>query len=168
MAVQHGAIRVTAFGYIVALKMTKSVKRAKQAVVTAAVVFAPNSCFAFSAGQGDDPEADSDGQIPRNHTTETMVQMSLSNQLDFSRQDLASRLDIEPDDVEVSISRPVTWRSGALGCPRPGVAYTDALVPGILIELRVGKVTYRSHARHGGQPFYCPGDRAESPGTGLD
>jgi hypothetical protein len=152
---------------MLALKMNK---HAKQAVVTAAVTFALGSCIAFSAGQGDDPEADSDGQIPGNHRTETMVQMSLSSQLDFSRRDLSSRLDIDPDDVEVSISRPVTWRSGALGCPRPGVAYTDALVSGILIELRVGKATYRYHARRGGQPFYCPDDRAESPapGAGLD
>lgn len=94
-------------------------------------------------------------------------QMNPADQLDYSRQDLASRLGIEPDGVEVSASRPVTWRSGALGCPEPGFAYTEALVPGILIELRVDKVTYRYHARRGGQPFYCPGNRAEQPAPGA-
>jgi hypothetical protein len=96
-----------------------------------------------------------------------MIQMNPADQLDYSKRDLASRLGIVPDEVKVSASRPVTWRSGALGCPKPGFAYTDALVPGILIELRFDNVTYRYHARRGGQPFYCPGNRAEQPAPGA-
>jgi len=60
------------------------------------------------------------------------------------------------------------WRSGALGCPEPGMNYTQALVPGALIILAVGKETHGYHAKLGGKPFYCPSERAEEPVYGQD
>jgi hypothetical protein len=41
--------------------------------------------------------------------------------------------------------------------------YTQALVPGSLIILKVGEKQFEYHARNGGPPFYCPADRVESP-----
>ena len=96
--------------------------------------------------------------------------MNPAAQLEFSKRDLASRLGLEPEMIEASAPRLVTWRSGALGCPKPGMSYTDALVPGVLIELRVGDAVYRYHAAAGGQPFHCPHEWAEPPvaGPGVD
>ena len=98
--------------------------------------------------------------------TSTKKKMSAKEQLAFSQEDLAARLDVELDTVSISGATPVTWRSGALGCPEPGMNYTQALVPGIWIMLRVSNTPYRYHAIPGGQPFYCPDDRAEPPVTG--
>lgn len=89
--------------------------------------------------------------------------MQLQEQLAFARHDLAQRLKAPLDSVEISSARPVTWRSGALGCPRPDRAYTQALVPGVQILLRVGDELFAYHAAVGKQPFSCPLDRAELP-----
>jgi hypothetical protein len=50
------------------------------------------------------------------------------------------------------------------------MSYTDALVPGVWIILRVDKAIYRYHAIPNGQPFYCPEELVEKPvvGPGAD
>jgi hypothetical protein len=93
--------------------------------------------------------------------------MSTQDQVAFCRADLAERLEIEPDAVSLSGATPVTWRSGALGCPEPGMSYTQALVPGIWIMMKAGNKAYRYHAASNGVPFYCPDERAEPPVTGA-
>ena len=96
--------------------------------------------------------------------------MDQSQQIEFSKKELAQRLGIEPDSIALSGARQVNWRSGALGCPEPGMNYTQALVPGVLIFLRVGNEVHGYHAKQGGKPFYCPRERAEQPvfGQGAD
>ena len=93
--------------------------------------------------------------------------MNKKDQIAFSVEDLSARLDVETSAVTYLGAVPVMWRSGALGCPEPGMNYTQALVPGIWISLRVGKTPYRYHAVPGGQPLYCPDERAEPPVTGA-
>jgi len=89
--------------------------------------------------------------------------MNLNTQIALSIQDLAQRLDVDPQSIEISNARQVTWRSGALGCPKPGMNYTDALVPGAVIYLQVDNITHAYHAKFAGEPFYCPRERVESP-----
>lgn len=102
--------------------------------------------------------------------TSVVTEMTPRKQIDFSKQDLATRLGLEADMIKVSGATSVHWRSGALGCPKPGMSYTDALVPGVWIVLQVNNRAYRYHAIPFGQPFYCPDERAEAPATtpGLD
>ena len=82
--------------------------------------------------------------------------MNLNGQIKFSKEDLAQRLDVPPESVELSGARQVTWRSGALGCPEPGMNYTEALVPGAVIYLQVDNTIHAYHAKFAGEPFYCP------------
>jgi len=91
--------------------------------------------------------------------------MNLNEQISFSRKDLADRLGIELDSITLTAARQVTWRSGALGCPKPGMNYTQALVPGVLILLNVDDEAYGYHAKNDGKPFYCPRERIEIPAT---
>lgn len=60
--------------------------------------------------------------------------------------DLARELGRAPSDVHVLSLEPVIWRDGSLGCPEPGMFYTQALVPGFRLTLEVdGKsFDYRS------------------------
>ncbi len=96
--------------------------------------------------------------------------MNLNGQIEFSKMALAQRLDVPPDSVKVSSARQVTWRSGALGCPEPGMNYTEALVPGSVIYLQVDNMIHAYHAKFAGEPFYCPRERVESPASeeGVD
>lgn len=89
--------------------------------------------------------------------------MNLSEQIQFSKRDLARNRSIELNSIAVTGARQVNWRSGALGCPQPGMNYTQALVPGVLIHLKVDKEIIAYHAMKDGKPFYCPWDRAEAP-----
>ena len=79
----------------------------------------------------------------------------LSQQLTEAIQDLAGRLDVQSDDIKVIVEKNVTWRDGSLGCPRKGMMYTQALVEGALIVLRVDGRDYQYHSGQGRAPFYC-------------
>lgn len=66
--------------------------------------------------------------------------------------------------VLVSAER-VTWPDGSLGCPRPGMAYTMALVPGYRIRIRSGAAILDYHAGLRGSLTLCPPERATEPVT---
>ena len=57
---------------------------------------------------------------------------------------------------EVQAPEPVVWNDGALGCPSPGAIYTQALVPGWRIVVRLGdgrRIDY--HASRTGAWLRC-------------
>ena len=69
---------------------------------------------------------------------------------------LATQLGVDAGDIQVVRVEEVTWRDGSIGCPRPGHMYTQALVPGQLVELTVNGTTYEFHQGGNQPPFYCP------------
>lgn len=95
--------------------------------------------------------------------TKQIKQMNKKEQILFAREDLAKRLEIPLEQVALSGAVAVKWKSGALGCPKPGEHYTQALVAGMSIMLRVENTAYRYHAKANGTPFHCPDNMAESP-----
>jgi hypothetical protein len=66
-------------------------------------------------------------------------------------QDLAQRLVITPEEVTVVEALAVTWPDGSLGCPQPGMAYTQVQVDGVLVILEAGG---RRYEYHGGDPLF--------------
>ena len=73
-----------------------------------------------------------------------------------AQADLARRLGVEPDDLEVISAEEVTWPDGSLGCPEPGMSYTQALVEGSKVVLGHDDRVYVYHAGDDGEPFLCP------------
>jgi hypothetical protein len=69
--------------------------------------------------------------------------------------DLADRLGVEESMVTVVSIEEVTWSDGSLGCPEPGMMYTQSLVDGSLIVLEVDGLTYEYHSGSDTDPFYC-------------
>jgi len=65
--------------------------------------------------------------------------------------------------ITVQSAQRVTWRDGSLGCPEPQMQYTQALVPGWRVILRVGDATYDYHATANGHLILCPRERATDP-----
>jgi hypothetical protein len=74
---------------------------------------------------------------------------------DFSR-----RLAMQASVVEL---QRVTWRDGSLGCPQPGMAYTQALVPGWRIVLAAGSRSVEYHASEAGRVVHCPAGQSQEP-----
>ena len=70
-------------------------------------------------------------------------------------KDLAKRLSIAGDQIELLEIKGVVWPDGSLGCPRRGMAYTQVPVDGSLIRLRVGKEVYNYHSGGSKGPFLC-------------
>ncbi len=89
--------------------------------------------------------------------------MTREQQIELSRNDLSEKLKVDLETVKLSGSGVVTWKSGALGCPKAGIEYTQALTPGVLIMLKIDHTPYRYHATPTGTPFFCSDDQAESP-----
>lgn len=70
-------------------------------------------------------------------------------------EDLAGSLGVDPDRVEVVAVEDVTWSDGSRGCARPGMMYTQALIDGSRITLRVDGTTYEYHAGGSHPPALC-------------
>lgn len=69
--------------------------------------------------------------------------------------DLATRVKVDPASIEVVSDEAVTWTDGSLGCAKPGMMYTQAIVEGARITLRVDEVDYEYHSGGTGEPFWC-------------
>lgn len=70
-------------------------------------------------------------------------------------QQAADGAGVRGDEVTVVVAESVTWSDGSLGCPRPGQIYTQALVPGYRVVLRVGGDEMAYHASESGDFRPC-------------
>ncbi len=89
--------------------------------------------------------------------------------LDAVFDDLVEQLGASREAIEVKQAGAVVWRDGSLGCPQPGMMYTQALVPGFQIVLRAGDEVYDYHASDRGYFILCAEGMAEEglpPGEG--
>ncbi len=73
---------------------------------------------------------------------------------------MAQRLGVDPGAITTVCQEEVTWRDGSLGCPQPGMRYTQALVNGYRIVLEHDGTTYRYHGGGRRPPFLCEQDTA--------
>jgi hypothetical protein len=72
-----------------------------------------------------------------------------------AKEDLAQRLGIPLEQIELLSFEAVTWPDGSLGCPEPGVEYIQIQREGSLIRLRAEKRIYQYHSGGGRAPFLC-------------
>lgn len=85
---------------------------------------------------------------------------------DLAVADLAERLDVSPDQIDVLSVEEVTWRDRSLGCPRPGMMYVQALTPGNRIVLEYGGRRYEYHSGGMRGPFLCENPQPPLPSRG--
>ncbi|MBT8163979.1 MAG: hypothetical protein KJP22_06265 [Acidimicrobiia bacterium] len=80
--------------------------------------------------------------------------------------DASGRAGVATGNITVVRSEAVVWNDGSLGCPEPGLAYTQALVEGywIVVEADGTEYDYRASAR--GNFKLCEGP--PPGGTGTD
>ncbi len=80
--------------------------------------------------------------------------------------DLATRLGVSADDVQVWSAVLVTWPDGSLGCPQPDMQYTQVTTDGSIIELSVDGVIHRYHSGGSQPPFLCDQPLDRKPPAG--
>ncbi len=67
------------------------------------------------------------------------------------------RPDLDESKLEWIGSQQITWNDGSLGCPMPGMNYTQALVPGYKIQFQYGEEIIEVHTDHAMRSFAIPG-----------
>jgi hypothetical protein len=88
--------------------------------------------------------------------------------IERAKYDLAERLSIEINDIEVTQAEAVTWPNASLGCPQPGMAYAEVLTPGYLILLQANNQTFEYHTSQGTEVIYCTNPQPPVSGTPSD
>lgn len=86
-------------------------------------------------------------------------------------QDLADRRSVPVENVAVVGYAEVTWSDGSLGCPQPGMVYSQALVDGQQLILRVEGAEQdlaSYHAGRGGTFRYCENPQPPTSSGGTD
>jgi hypothetical protein len=96
---------------------------------------------------------------------------SVEKFVSLSKKDLADRLLIDADKIELVKTAEIMWPNAALGCPSPGKVYAQGQVPGYKILLRVNGTEYVYHTDLNGSVIQCPGnlfpgDDLSTPATG--
>jgi hypothetical protein len=94
-----------------------------------------------------------------------VVSDDLTSEVERAIADLTERLGAGAT-IEVVVAHELTWPDGSLGCPEPGMSYTQALVDGYRIELTDGQRTYDYHGANGGDPFLCDKAGLDTPEGG--
>jgi hypothetical protein len=62
------------------------------------------------------------------------------------RADLAQHAGIAASAAKVVRAESIEWPNGALGCAQPGQMYTQAIVPGYIVQFEYRGRTYAYHA----------------------
>lgn len=86
---------------------------------------------------------------------QAMIQVALADAMRHTGIDAA--------ELRVTTAEPVTWSDGSLGCPQPGMLYTQVLVPGYRIRIDAAGDTLNYHAGQRGSPHLCPTGRSREP-----
>ncbi len=145
--------------------MNKSIQQALQLGVCG-LVLTCGACKNDTAAAPGVPEAAAASEPAMSEPTTAVGGDSLTEQVATAVADVAARTGVAANSVTVTQASIVNWSDGSVGCPAEGRAYTQAIVPGILILLEADGEVYRYHGRSGGNVFHCPNDRAKAPAFG--
>jgi hypothetical protein len=83
------------------------------------------------------------------------VPSELSGLITLAVVDAASRFAVEAQEVAVVSVEEVVWPNGAVGCPRPGMSYSQVAIDGLRIVVEVSGVEYAYHSGGRVDPFLC-------------
>lgn len=91
-----------------------------------------------------------------------------SEQASLAIVDLSGRLSVPSGEIVIVKESSVTWRDGSMGCPKEGMMYTQALVEGTLVVLRVAGRDYQYRSGKGRTLVFCENLQKPLPGPSAD
>lgn len=68
---------------------------------------------------------------------------------------LAKKTGTAADQIQIISVTSTRWPTSALGCPQPGMFYSQLVTPGYRIVLQAGGQTYEYHSDRGRRVVYC-------------
>ena len=78
-------------------------------------------------------------------------------------KEAAKLANVTPEQLVILRAEVVVWNDGSLGCPEPGMEYTQALVNGYWVVINAAGQTYDFRAGRGGSFRLCPAGRGHPP-----
>jgi len=119
------------------------------------VLRAAGEVYTYHADRGERLILCEEGSKPGATPPPSPIAPGLERLASQARDDLAARLSIPIEQIEVIEAKPVVWPDGSLGCPDPDKAYLQVTQEGVLIRLRAGPRIYSYHGGAGRPPFLC-------------
>lgn len=77
------------------------------------------------------------------------------NLIEKARGDLAQRLAISTDQIQLVEATEVEWSDSSLGCPQPGMSYLEVITPGYRILLEANETQYEYHSNRNAYVVFC-------------
>ncbi len=75
----------------------------------------------------------------------------------------AALANVACEQLVILRAEPVVWNDGSLGCPEPGMMYTQALVNGYWVVIDAAGEKYDFRVGRGGSFRLCPAGRGRPP-----
>jgi hypothetical protein len=75
----------------------------------------------------------------------------------------AKLANVPPQQLVIVRAEAVVWNDGSLGCPEPGMEYTQALVNGYWVVINATERTYDFRVGRNGSFRLCPQGRGHPP-----
>lgn len=168
--------RVTIVGWIVLLVTGCNqiiVSDKTDAIMTATLseVFSPST--AVNPIATITPENEQETPVMNESSIHTPLGPSLEQFVNPAKEDLADRLSIDIKQIELIEFKAMVWPDSSMGCPQPGMEYTQVQREGYFIRLQYGDKLFDYHGGGNRPPFLCEkatGDAAPllPPSSGDD
>lgn len=107
--------------------------------------------------QGDITQMPSSIPLPLDARLQALVEKA--------KDDLAIRLAVSTNEINLIEATSVTWPDSSLGCPQEGMVYTQVLTSGYLILLEQGGNTFEYHSSSGDTIVTCENPSPPVPGS---
>jgi len=78
-------------------------------------------------------------------------------------KEAAKVANVPPQQLMIVRAEAVVWNDGSLGCPEPGMEYTQALINGYWVVIKAAGRTYDFRIDRGGSFRLCPEGRGHPP-----
>jgi hypothetical protein len=88
----------------------------------------------------------------------------------LAKEDLAQRLGVAVDQIQLVSVEAVDWSDTSLGCPQPGMMYAQVITPGYRVILGAGGERYEYHTDTGRFVVLCEKGEPSgaAPSKGVD
>lgn len=91
----------------------------------------------------------------QDNTVETPLPAEAERLIELAKRDLAERLSIDLEEIQVTASLQKEWPDASLGCPQTDIVYAQVVTKGYLIILQAEGKPYEYHTDLDQQAILC-------------